>query len=108
MVADCGCREKPLEARVATRCGIYLKQFVRRKTGGNDRLDVLFIIAGTIALVVAFSRLRKIGSRVDAALSTTDSVLSALHRLEERLARLEGAQFSAESTSITPAPETAR
>jgi uncharacterized membrane protein len=105
MVADRGCREKPLEARLATRRGIYLEQFVRRKTGGNDRLDVLFIIAGTIALVVAFRRLRNIGSRVDSALSTADSALATLRRLEQRLARLEAGQPFVETEATSSAPE---
>jgi uncharacterized membrane protein len=71
-------------------------------------LDIVFIVAGTIALVVAFRRLRDIGTRADAALSTYDSLLSALRRLEERLARLEGARFSPESTPITSQSEAAR
>ena len=71
-------------------------------------MDVLFIIAGAIALVVGFRRLRDIGTRVDAALATYDSVLSAFRRLEERLARLEAAQFSGEPAPVTPQPEPAR
>jgi hypothetical protein len=71
-------------------------------------LDVLLIIAGAIALLVAFRRLRDIGTRVDAALATYDSVLSAFRRLEERLARLEAVQLSGEPAPVTPQPEPAR
>jgi Predicted membrane protein (DUF2339) len=70
-------------------------------------LDLLFVIAGIIALSFVFRRLRDIGSRVDATLSTADSVASALRHLEARLARLEAEQFPAESKPTTPAPEPA-
>lgn len=68
-------------------------------------MDLLFIIAGIIALSFVFRRLRDIGSRVDASLSTADSVASALRFLEERIARLEAALPPEKSGATTPAPE---
>ncbi len=74
----------------------------------------LIVVVMPVAIAVAFHRLRDIGKRVRGfddrihdALITSNSIESALRRLEERLARLEAAQFSGEATPMAPAPEPA-
>jgi predicted membrane protein DUF2339 len=75
----------------------------------------LIVVVMPVAIAVAFHRLRDIGKRVRGfddrihdALITSNSIESALRRLEERLARLEAAQFSGEPAPVTPQPEPAR
>ncbi|HLX04705.1 MAG TPA: DUF2339 domain-containing protein, partial [Candidatus Binatus sp.] len=77
-------------------------------------LVFLIVVVMPVAVAIAFHRLRDIGKRVRGfdnrlhdALITSNSIESALRRLEERFARLEAAQFSDESKPTTPAPEPA-